>query len=287
MKIPTRLGLCLVIALGLNMPGYAVNLLQVGAPTAAGSCTGPFDSYSGSSSDPTENDTFITSGSILCVTGEYKASQNPLKLGGQFDSGDNYMDLVAPQTTDFDSIDGAILVATVAETELATALANLSITGASFITSSTDNSYFPNNHAPTNQTASAFLFFDIGNFYDLGLDGLGAPPTDTIVNHTDTSDTSIGTNKMLTLTDTTGLSWIHFDAMALYSTCDGKGSDKCAVVSSMVSTFDTTLGNNPGSHDTTWKNPGSNPPSGVPEPSTLALFGISLVGFGAFRFRRR
>ena len=294
MKTLTRLGLFLVITVGFSMAVHAVPKLQVGAPASGGNCaTGPYAPYSGSSSDPTEEQTFITSGNTLCVTGEYKANLNPLKLGGQFDSGDNYSDHIVPTSTAFDSTDGAILVATVAEDELADAIANLSISGATLITSSTDNSYFPNNHAPTNQTTSAYLFFDIGNFYDLGLDGAGTAPTDTIVNHTDTADTTIGVNKELTLQTTGSLSWIHFDVMALLTTCDGTGSDKCGLdaITQLVSTFDTDLINNPGSHDTTWK-PGDDDdddddvPS-IPEPSILALLGFGLAGVGVFRIRRR
>ena len=282
MKTITTTGLCFAALLAFNTPGYAIPTLQVGA----GNCpTGPFGSYSSSSSAPSENDTFITSGSTLCVTGEYKDSKNPLKLGGQFDSGDNYSDLLSPATNDFDGVDGAILIATIAEAELATAIANLSIAGATLITSSADESYFPNNHAPTNQASSAYLFFDIGNFYDLGLDGSGTPPSDTIVNHTDTSDTSTGVNIELTLTDTTGLSWIHFDVMALWTTCSGRGSDKCALDDAQMISSKTILENNPGSHDTTWKDDGR-PPAEIPEPGILVLLGIGLAGAGLFHRRR-
>ena len=92
----TKIGVTGLLLAGFTLQANAVNILQVAAPAAGGNCTsGPMASYGDVGSDL---DTFFTNGSTLCVAGKYTGTD--VKLGGQFDSGDNWSDFGLPTTPD-------------------------------------------------------------------------------------------------------------------------------------------------------------------------------------------
>lgn len=253
-------------ALSFASIAYGIPTLQIGAPGGPGE--GIYTNYQGSTTNPNEDETAITSGNTLYVAGVYK--NNDLLIGGQYDSdGDDWSSYKnSPYPTDFDG-HGAVLLAAVPEGMLADInnnLATLTIkylnnTLTPFYTSSTLNDLFRNSHAPLKDNIADFLFYDIGNFAN----NSGAVP-----NFEDETGADNGEIKTLTV-GATGLDWVHFDALALETTKQGK----------------TNLRFNPGSHDVTWKNGGSIPPHAVPEPGILLLFGTGLVGLGLIDHRRR
>jgi len=273
----------LLVAVFFVLPSLAlaVPVLQVGAP-AGSSDSGTYADYIGNLTDPTEEDTAVTSGSTLYVGGVYQ-QKSVLNLGGKYDTGSDWTSFNGPPDEgglSFPSIfdgKGAVLMASIPDGSLLdTSSFSLvlydqsapSVAINSFY-SSENLTFFPNNHAPVKDAVSDFLFFDIGDF---------AKITDAVPNFDETeSDTKNGEIKEFII-DVTGLDWIHFDVMALETHGD--------IVDLITTIDDTDLENNPGSHDLTWKYDDDGGEDEIPEPSTLVLLGLGLVGLAAYRRKK-
>ena len=252
-------------ALVASSVAWSVPVLQVGAPGGAGE--GAYANYVANSADPTETDTAITNGNTIYVAGIYQ-NNKVLNLGGQSGGGSDWGGVNSAYAV-FNG-KGAVIVAAVPEGFVSLAAANLKIGGASaFRTSEILSGLFPNNHDPLKDGVSDFLFFDIGNF---------AKNSGAVPNFADETGAADGEIKSLALAGTDGLDWIHFDVMALETSSQGQTS------------IVTTIENNPGSHDVTWKTPGDEPGPDVPlpAPTPLALMGLgaALLGLGRRRFSR-
>jgi hypothetical protein len=243
---------------------YATPVLQVGAPASGGTCAaGPYVLNTSSSTNPTENDTAIVSGNSLCVAGVY--GPNTLFLGGQYLSGDDWSDLKDTGPVSGWDGKGAVLIAAVPDGQLASALGSLKINNVlAFGGSATFQGSFPNNHDPVKDSVSDFLFFDIGDFDEL---------TGGVPNFQNSGDAKAnGEVLQLSLSGQASLAWIHFDVMALETSTRGTN-------------VASTIENNPGSHDVTWKDGGGPPQEQLPEPATLVLVGASLLMLAASRRR--
>lgn len=211
---------------------------------------GGYIAYTPAGTSPTEEDTAYTSGNTIVVGGAYSPNAD-LLIGGQYGSGADW------SAFGFDSSfdgKGAVLMASVSN-----ALSDLTIDGLSAFFTSTTN-LFPNEHDPLGSAAS-FLFFDIGDFAQIA---------NAVSDFACNECTATGELKTLTLAGTSEYDWIHFDVMALVTDTYGEADLK------------TGVGNNPGSHDVTWTNSAT-----VPEPSTVLLFGLGMMGLLMVRKAQR
>ncbi|PKM12709.1 MAG: PEP-CTERM sorting domain-containing protein [Gammaproteobacteria bacterium HGW-Gammaproteobacteria-3] len=245
----------------------AAPVLQVGAPAGSGD-TGFYADVQANTTDPTETDTAITGGTTILFAG---ITDGLLKLGGQFSgtqgTGANYSTVgngnnANPDRSIFDNQGGAIVFVTVAQGLGQSVFNNLTLNSVNaFAWQDAAEQLFPNSHAPVKDATSDFVFFNIGNF-----SGTTAIP--------DFQDESLG-NKTGEIKEVTlggilnTFEWLHFDIIALATDIQGQ------------TTLRTTLDNNPGSHDVTFKNPDFNPPNPdpepIPEPPMVWLLGASLL----------
>lgn len=253
---------------GLAGNAQSVPILQVGAPGASGE--GTYADYQEAATLPSAGeDTAVTSGDILYVGG--LVGGDTLHLGGGQYSTDWAKGKKGSPSAVPNAFDGhgAILLASVPEGTLETALASLRIDGKSAFYRSATESYFPNNHDPLKAGISDFLFFDLGVF-------AGSTTVPNFDTEAEGSAKARGEIKTLTLSGMDKLDWIHFDVMALAT--DAKGR--------------TQLVFNPGSHDVSWQPASSvSAPASVtvlvPETSTVFLLGLGLLGLYGYRLRRR
>jgi hypothetical protein len=250
--------LLFVFILVFSVSSYAIPTLQLGAPAGPGD-SGIYADYQTSLTNPTESDSAVTGGSTLYAAGTF--GPNTRFLGGA-----GSLNGVSWSWADFgyaSAFDGrgALLMATVADGALG--LGSLTVNGMNpiYTTSGYENGFVvpnpPANHDPIKD--QDYLFFDIGNFINSG----------SVPNFVTETGSAPGEIKTLSIA-TSGYSWIHFDVFAIEA--DVTGGKK------IRTTFDDV--GNPGSKDVTWKE------NTVPEPTTLALMGLGLLGLAFARARK-
>ena len=149
-----RLGLAAVFWSLLAGAAHAVPVLQVGAPgSLSEGVYADYGSWSG------EDDTAFTSGTSIFVAAVFQ-NHKVLNLGGRYGSGADWSSFGLPDAFDGH---GAVLLVSVADGSLESALGALRIDGQSAFYGSEDESFFRNGHAPVRDEVADFLFFDIGS----------------------------------------------------------------------------------------------------------------------------
>ena len=247
-----RIIILVVTCLLFSVEAFAIPTIQVGAPAGSADNGIYADYLTTQLTNPSETGTAITGSLIIYAAAAY--GPNTALIGGSNKMG--YPDWSA-YNPNFDDA-GAILIASVPNGQLSAAAASLRINGMQAIFTTTGEGFFsPNDHAPLQPDVSDFLFFDIGNFGSSG----------EVPDFADETGGAKGEIKSLLLAGWDKIPWIHFDVIALETNINGAGKITTAVVT------------NPSSHDVTWKL------ALVPEPGTMLLLGLGLVGIGVLRKR--
>ena len=280
-----------ILILGMAATTYAVPTLQVGAPAGAGD-SGAYADYQLFLTNPTETDTARTSGNTIFVAGAF--GPKDLFIGGQYTDPANPLITrkIAPGTKGLDWTDfsdgktpfpsdfagrGAILLASVPDGSSGSLTIDLVGFGdiSPFFTSD-DMSFFPNEHDPVKAEISDFLFFDIGSFAEIQ-----AVPDFCESDELGCGSSGTGRGQIKTVKfQLTGYDWVHFDAMALVTYAQNGGKS-----TKVITTLNTDLDNNPGSHDVTWNYDGGGGGQ-VPEPGTILLLGSGLIGLALYGRRK-
>src|SRR3990170_4554346 len=157
------------LVLLLNIPSitFAIPTLQVGAPAGTGDA-GIYADYTGSLSNPTEEDTAVTGGNTILVAATYRP--NDVFIGGMgsyLAYSWDWTDTEFGFASDFSGA-GALLMATIPDGTLGAGTLSISLDGGTTVLSSLYSTSIyesgfkvpnpPSNHAPIQD--QDYLFFD-------------------------------------------------------------------------------------------------------------------------------